>query len=75
MVYMHTTSNLPSSPYIFHKVNILLLYCIMLSIPKSYIFFFVSHNCVICDCDMCYASVTICDLVTITCDIISHFFT
>ena len=30
MACMHTTANLPSSPYTFYKTNILLSYCMIL---------------------------------------------
>ena len=53
MVYVHTITNLLLSLYTFYKVNILLLYCIILSISKSYISFSVSHDLVTWDCDIC----------------------
>ena len=52
----------------FYKTNMLLLYCIMLSILEPFITFFVSYNHVICNCD-------ICDHTVIGVMILSHFIT
>jgi len=39
VVCVHTTTNLPSSPYAFYKANMLLLYYIMSSILKPFTIF------------------------------------
>ena len=58
MVCAHTTINLFLSPCTFYKVNMLLLYYIILLILKSFMTFSVSHDYVTCDCDICNHSVT-----------------
>jgi len=43
--------------YTFYETNILLLYSIMLSILKSFTFFFVSYDCIIYNSNRYYASI------------------
>jgi len=44
VVCAHTTTNLPQSTCAFYKANILLPYCIILSIPEPSMTLSISHN-------------------------------
>ena len=72
MVCVQTITNLPLSPCAFHKANILLPCYITLSIPEPSIFFSVSCDHMIYNCDIYNYSIVDVLLLSQLCDLCNY---